>query len=124
MVSKKEKGTINSTQDSVKNHVQVTKYKTNSLQLVQTLEKNLNDLKFETNDDNILRIVSNSLSKIFQLKGVIKKDPRFPYQIIQNKIYEMYNEDTQITGATVDFIFKDLKYNLINYNPNVRAIFK
>lgn len=124
MVSKKEKGTINSTQDSVKNHVQVTKYKTNSLQLVQTLEKSLNDLRFETIDDNTLRIVSNCLYKIFLLKGAIKKDPRFPYQIIQNRIDEMYNKDNQIIGAAANLIFSDLKYNLENYNPNVRAIFK
>lgn len=122
--SKKEKGTVNSTLDSVKNQLQVNKYKTNSLQLIQKIEKNLIDLKFESIDSNQLRLTNNTLSFVSLLKGTMLKDPRYPYQVIQSAIDELYSRDNQILGVTLRILFKEIKNNLKNFNPNVKGISK
>ena len=128
-ISKKEKGTKNSTPDSVKNHVKFTekylKSKEISIVLIDKLIINISkDLTIVTNDLEYKRIESyKKLAK--RVRECILNDPRYPHQKVQQKIDKSYggsNFDPNIKGAIVHLLFSEIKNNP-NYIPHVEPIF-
>jgi hypothetical protein len=74
-------------------------------------------------DDHQIRQYEYYISALNQIKRSVLIDPRYPHQIVQNKIDDIHSRDKQIKGASVDLLFNEIKNNLENFNPNVRAIF-
>lgn len=124
---KKEKGTNNSTPDSVKNQVKYNenhlKFKENSVILINRLLSDLSRGKDHLTDEYQIRRYESYLKQLNQIKRSVLIDPRYPHQIVQNIIDYMYSLDNQIKGVSVPFLFSDIKNNLENFNPDARAIF-
>jgi len=128
-IPKKEKGTINSTPDSVKNQDKFTKKycknKEISIVLIDKLILTISkDLTFITDDLTYRKIKSYKvLAK--RVRECILNDPRYPHQKVQRKIDKSYggsNFDPNIKGAIVHLLFSEIKNNP-NYIPHVEPIF-
>lgn len=122
---KKEKGTKNSTPDSVKNQVKDRKkdlvLKENSIVLVDRIINNLSKDQAYLIDENQIRLYDSYLRNLTQLKKSILIDPRFPYQIIQNQIDYLYRKDSEINIFNVS-IHKNELINKENFNPTVYGV--
>jgi len=127
-IPKKEKGTYKSTPDSVKNQVQYTKkgsiYKENSIILIDRLISTISRDQAYLIDENQIMQFDSYIRFIQQIRQSVLIDPRYPHQIAQKIMDNMFSRDNQITGASVDFDFCQLKNNLENYVPHVRPLFK
>lgn len=122
---KKEKGTKNSTPDSVKNQVKDRKkdlvFKENSITLVDRIINNISRDQAYLIDENQIRLFDSYLRNLTQLKKSILIDPRFPYQIIQNQIDYLYRKDSEINIFNVS-IRKNELINKENFNPTVYGV--
>lgn len=125
--SKKEKGTINSTPDSVKNQFKDTIkdsfFKNNTLTLIDKLITDLQRNRSYLINDNEIRWHNSYINQLTQIKRTVLIDPRYPHKIVQQIIDNLFLEDNQIKGVSVDFLFTDIKNNPKNFTPNVRALF-
>lgn len=74
-------------------------------------------------DENLIRQHYSYVNQLKHIKLTVLTDPRYPHQIVQKKLDNLFLRDNQIKGASVDFIFRELKNNPENFNPNVRGLF-
>lgn len=123
-ISKKEKGTTNSTQDSVKNHLQYSKiYNQNKrtvIALLENLEKQLAKKFNHLTDHYLIQDNKKTIEEIKHIRKVAENDPRYPWWIIQKKIDATFQADKNITGVRIVIKFEDLKpKNINNFNPQI-----
>jgi len=124
--SKKEKGTINSTHDSVKNHLQFNKkdsiFKRNLLSLIDNLQSQITKNQIYLTDNTQLREHDQYLRKLKHIKLVATADPRFPYKVIQSIIDDLYRKSPVKPKQITIVIPIDQLINIENFNPSVYGI--
>ncbi len=97
--------------------------KNNTIVLIDRLINDLQQVTSYLINTNEIRQHSSYINQLKHIKKTVLADPRYPHLIVQNKIDDLFSRDNQIKGASADFLFSELKNNIKNFNPNVRAIF-
>lgn len=90
--------------------------------LADKFEENLNRRYNYLTDSHLIKENEAFIRDFSILKKLINKDPRFTWQIIQNKIDNLYERDKNILGVRIEILFEVLKANKNKFNPEVYGI--
>ncbi|MCD8448480.1 hypothetical protein G1J88_01170 [Tenacibaculum dicentrarchi] len=96
---------------------------TNTLSiLADKFDENLHRRYNSLTDYFLIRENEALINQFLNIKRLINKDPRFPWQIIQNNIDELYERDNSLSGVRIEILFEDLKADKNQFNPKMYGI--
>ncbi|CAL2085585.1 hypothetical protein [Tenacibaculum dicentrarchi] len=96
---------------------------TNTLSiLVDKFDENLYRRYNSLTDYFLIRENEALINQFSNIKRLLNKDPRFPWQIIQNNIDELYKRDNSLLGVRIEILFEDLKTDKNQFNPKMYGI--
>ena len=94
----------------------------NLLTLIDTHKKTLLRRQNSLTQEHQIRENRFLIDQIQHIESVAKNNPRLPWQLIQENIDAMYQDDKQIIGANIKILFEQLKGDLSKFKPTIYGV--